>query len=161
MAVFNFIIAPGRSVESVSEKDPSFKRGNLTILIRWTHYLQIFANWENICKLDQRCGVEGDSGITISKAVDFKWFYDLIDWGKSQLIILWFPPSVIAGRHTWCIMGWPQFVTIPWRKEAILPSLWLLHTTNWFWPVLYWMSIWYEFCFWVNSFLFSKCNYEP
>ena len=34
------------------------------------------------------CGVEGDSGITISKAVDFKWFYDLIDWGKSQLIII-------------------------------------------------------------------------
>ena len=29
------------------------------------------------------CGVEGDSGITISKAVDFKWFYDLIDWGIS------------------------------------------------------------------------------
>ena len=29
MAVFNFIIAPGRSVESVSEKDPSFKRGHI------------------------------------------------------------------------------------------------------------------------------------
>ena len=29
MDVFNFIIAPGRSVESVSEKDPSFKRGHI------------------------------------------------------------------------------------------------------------------------------------
>lgn len=34
------------------------------------------------------CGVEGDSSITISKLVDFKWFYDLIDWGKSQLIVI-------------------------------------------------------------------------
>ena len=29
MAVFNFIIAPGRFVESVSEKDPSFKREHI------------------------------------------------------------------------------------------------------------------------------------
>ena len=29
MAVFNFIISLGRSVESVSEKDPSFKRGHI------------------------------------------------------------------------------------------------------------------------------------
>ena len=29
MVVFNFIIAPGRSVESVSEKDPSFQRGHI------------------------------------------------------------------------------------------------------------------------------------
>jgi len=42
----------------------------------------------SLFKQSSFCEVEGDSSVTMTETVDFKWFNDLLDWGKSQLKVI-------------------------------------------------------------------------